>query len=265
MRREQFTPRVRRASSVPEPGEIIVPILILRSRVLHPGNERPRVKTLSFISLHSMSCPCAYARLHSFVRWGAIRGKSDATCDEGVCSKREDMFDAMRAAGVGPGAPTTSYGGGASTGGGSCPVDVDRLGRAAWALGACAREDDETTGLTVFLCCIRFLAVTHDGGALPGTRLASVGRRRRRASRGALRLTPTFLSFPPRAQDVPTATQRVQARRFFDALGDYTRARRVERISASARASGRVDSRASLSRWVCERHNGSTPSSENLS
>lgn len=62
------------------------------------------------------------------------RGHPDATCDEGVCSKREDMFDAMRAAGIGPGAPTTSYGRGASTGGDSCPLDVDALGRASWAL-----------------------------------------------------------------------------------------------------------------------------------
>ena len=30
-----------------------------------------------------------------------------------------------------------------------------------------------------------------------------------RLGRGALRLTPTFLSFPPRAQDVPTATLQV--------------------------------------------------------
>ena len=69
-----------------------------------------------------------------------------------------------------------------------------------------------------------------------------------RLGRGALRLTPTFLSFPPRAQDVPTATQRVQARRFFDALGDLY-------PCATCRADFRVDSRASLSRWVCERHN----------
>ena len=69
-----------------------------------------------------------------------------------------------------------------------------------------------------------------------------------RSRRGARRLTPTFLSFPPRAQDVPTATQRVQARRFFDALGDLY-------PCATCRADFRVDSRASLSRWVCERHN----------
>ena len=78
-----------------------------------------------------------------------------------------------------------------------------------------------------------------------------------RLGRGALRLTPTFLSFPPRAQDVPTATQRVQARRFFDALGDlYPCATCRADFRVDARASPpRVDSRASLSRWVCERHN----------
>ena len=77
---------------------------------------------------------------------------------------------------------------------------------------------------------------------------ARVGSSTARLGFGALRLTPTFLSFPPRAQDVPTATQRVQARRFFDALGDLY-------PCATCRADFRVDSRASLSRWVCERHN----------
>lgn len=78
-----------------------------------------------------------------------------------------------------------------------------------------------------------------------------------RLARGARRLTPTFLSFPPRAQDVPTATQRVQARRFFDALGDlYPCATCRADFRVDSRASPpRVDSRASLSRWVCERHN----------
>ena len=134
MRREQFTPRVRRASSVPEPGEIIVPILILRSRVLHRSEPSACEDSFtSFIALHVMSM----AFMTSFIRSMGprdSRGHPDGTCDEGVCSKREDMFDAMRAAGIGPGAPTTSYGRGASTGGGSCPLDVDALGRASWAL-----------------------------------------------------------------------------------------------------------------------------------
>ena len=133
------------------------------------------------------------------------------------------------------------------------------IGTRVVGLGACAREKDETTRLTVFLCCIRFLAVTHDGGALPGTRASRP--RRRVASRVLRRAstddTPTFLSFPPRAQDVPTATQRVQARRFFDALGDlYPCATCRADFRVDSRASPpRVDSRASLSRWVCERHN----------
>ena len=74
---------------------------------------------------------------------------------------------------------------------------------------------------------------------------------------GSLRLTPTFLSFPSLFQDVPTATQRVQARRFFDALGDLypcATCRADFRVDVDA-SPPRVDSRASLSRWVCERHN----------
>ena len=134
MRREQFTPRVRRASSVPEPGEIIVPILVLRSRVLHRSEPSACDDAFtSFIALDVVSM----AFMTSFIRSMGprdSRGHPDGTCDEGECSKREDMFDAMRAAGIGPGAPTTSYGRGASTGGGSCPLDVDALGRASWAL-----------------------------------------------------------------------------------------------------------------------------------
>ena len=74
---------------------------------------------------------------------------------------------------------------------------------------------------------------------------------------GSFRLTPTLLSFPPRAQDVPTATQRVQARRFFDAFGDLypcATCRADFRVDVDV-SPPRVDSRASLSRWVCERHN----------
>ena len=86
---------------------------------------------ISFHSWHSFM-----AFIHYFIHsmGSDSRASPNATCDEGVCSKRKDMFDAMRAAGIGPGAPTTSYGRGASTGGGSCPLDVDALGRASWAL-----------------------------------------------------------------------------------------------------------------------------------
>ena len=84
------------------------------------------------ISFHFIHDSCIHYFIHSMGT--DSRASPDATCDEGVCSKRKDMFDAMRAAGIGPGAPTTSYGRGASTGGGSCPLDVDALGRASWAL-----------------------------------------------------------------------------------------------------------------------------------
>ena len=263
MRRERFTPRVRRASSVPEPGEIIVPILILRSRVLH--RSEPSACEDSFTSsLRSMSS-CACCKTLFIRSMGSdSRGNPDATCDEGVCSKREDMFDAMRAAGIGPGAPTTSYGRGASTGGGSCPVDVDDWDarRGPWCVRA-RRTRRLTDGIPLLYSFprsyTRWRRITRYARLAPAGVGAPVG--------GAFDWPLTFLSFPPRAQDVPTATQRVQARRFFDALGDLY-------PCATCRADFRVDSRASPPRVDSARPcpdgcasatTRSTPSSENLS
>lgn len=57
--------------------------------------------------------------------------------------------------------------------------------------------------------------------------------------------------------DAPDALHRVQARRFFDALGDlYPCTHCAEDYRADVRkAPPAVESRAALSRWLCERHN----------
>ena len=148
-----------------------------------------------------------------------------------ACVRRERTCSTPCARPVsGPGAPTTSYGRGASTGGDSCPLDVDALGRASWALCACARENDETTRLTVFLCCdVRFLAsqlhTMADGFSTRSviTRYAPRARaaRRRvdgaaspRAARGASRTTTTDVPFLSRlARRTSRRTARRQRRR----------------------------------------------------
>lgn len=60
---------------------------------------------------------------------------SDASCEDAVCSKREDLFDAVRAAAGGRASTSSSSSSTArGTTNGSCPLDVDELGRASWAL-----------------------------------------------------------------------------------------------------------------------------------
>jgi len=94
---------------------------------------------------------------------------ANADCDDPVCSRKNEMFDAMRAS-VGGSASTTTE-----------PLDVDELGRASWGL-VCAtkrnetkrnetreretrrrRETDET-----FLVFATLYAVAHHRGVLPG-------------------------------------------------------------------------------------------------
>jgi len=89
--------------------------------------------------------------------------------------------------------------------------------------------------------------------ARPSRRLGSTRPSRAFADADALF---SFL-FVISSQDAPTATQRVQARRFFDALGDLYPCKTCRadfRVDVDAHPP-RVESRASLSRWVCERHN----------
>ena len=56
---------------------------------------------------------------------------ANADCDDPVCSRKNEMFDAMRAS-VGGSASTTTE-----------PLDVDELGRASWGL-VCATKRNET-------------------------------------------------------------------------------------------------------------------------
>jgi hypothetical protein len=62
------------------------------------------------------------------------RAPADASCEEAVCSKREDLFDAVRAAAGGRASTSASSSTARGTTNGSCPLDVDELGRASWAL-----------------------------------------------------------------------------------------------------------------------------------
>uniref|UniRef100_A0A7S0PN19 Sulfhydryl oxidase n=1 Tax=Ostreococcus mediterraneus TaxID=1486918 RepID=A0A7S0PN19_9CHLO len=57
--------------------------------------------------------------------------------------------------------------------------------------------------------------------------------------------------------DAPSATHKIQARRFFDALGDLYPCStcRADLRADIDRNPPRVESREALSRWVCERHN----------
>ena len=83
-----------------------------------------------------------------------------------------------------------------------------------------------------------------------------LGFRARSPTRSPTLTLRSFL-FVISSQDAPTATQRVQARRFFDALGDLYPCKTCRadfRVDVDAHPP-RVESRASLSRWVCERHN----------
>ena len=143
------------------------------------------------------------------------------------------------------------------------------IGTRVVGLGACARENDETTRLTVFLCCIRFLAVTHDGGALPGTRASRPRRRVDGAPRRRFFSTDADLPFlsalPPRTS--PRRRSACKRDGFSTRSVIYTRARRVERISASTRARPRpASTRARPCPDGCaSATTRSTPSSENLS
>jgi hypothetical protein len=192
VRREQFTPRVRRASSVPEPGEIIVPILILRSRVLHPGNERPRVKTLSLhftsfrchvIHVHS----CTHARLHSFVRWGAIRGEIRTRRAMRACVRRERTCSTPCARPVSDPARRRRR-----TVVGRPPVVVRvhwtwmnwDARRGPWCVRARGRRDDWTDGIPLLYSFPR--SYTRWRRITRYARLAPASTRRRRASGAAL-------------------------------------------------------------------------------
>ena len=55
---------------------------------------------------------------------------ADADCDDPVCSRKNEMFDAMRA----------SMGGSASTT--TEPLDVDELGRASWGLVRATKRNE---------------------------------------------------------------------------------------------------------------------------
>lgn len=128
---------------------------------------------------------------------------TDATCDDGVCEKRRDLFDAVRATTTRDARERANDGRVASTtrdGATARPLDVDELGRASWAL------------------------------------------------------MHTIAAYYPQK---PTHAQRVQARRFFDALGDlYPCATCRADLRADVDANPpRCESREALARWVCERHN----------
>jgi hypothetical protein len=62
----------------------------------------------------------------------AHHGKADVDCDDAVCSKKSEMFTAMRNAMSS--ASEAEAEAAAAAAAAACPLDVDELGRASWGL-----------------------------------------------------------------------------------------------------------------------------------
>lgn len=157
---------------------------------------------------------------------------ADAACDDPACGRRGEMFASMRRA---LGAAHTA----------SCPPDVDELGRATWTL--------------VHAVAARY-PVRGDHGRgrrCDRRRRARSDARTRARARREWRMNGWTDGGSTATQDAPTATQKIQARRFFDALGDLYPCERCRvdfRADIDAHPPA-LASRAALSRWACERHN----------
>lgn len=144
-------------------------------------------------------------------------GDADPDCDKPVCAVKDDMFAMMRR--TAKGAAKDAGDNASSSGRGVDGVEG-------------AQEGTHTRGDKEVHCPVD----------------------KEELGRGTWALLHTMAAYYP---DKPDALRKVQARRFFDALGDLypcTHCADDFRVD-KARNPPRVESRTALSAWLCERHN----------